>query len=67
MRQAASPVKHHAVPPRVVTINDATEPHHTLVGQWLHDVLNFATTWLPLFFVLKEEVTVCQQDVGHNI
>ncbi|HUZ14861.1 MAG TPA: AAA family ATPase [Gaiellaceae bacterium] len=27
-------------------------PHHTLVGQWLHDLLNFANTWLPLFFVL---------------
>jgi cell division protease FtsH len=27
-------------------------PHHTLVGQWFHDVLDFATTWLPIFFVL---------------
>ncbi len=27
-------------------------PHHTLVGQWFHDAVNFASTVLPLFFVL---------------
>jgi cell division protease FtsH len=32
-------------------------PHHTLVGQWLHDFLNFATTWLPVFFILVLGVT----------
>jgi cell division protease FtsH len=35
--------------PRAVTILD---PHHTLVGGWLHSLLDFANTWLPLFFVL---------------
>ncbi len=31
---------------------DAFYPHHSLVGQWLHDVLSFASNWLPLFFLL---------------
>ena len=26
-------------------------PHHTLVGGWFHALLDFAQTWLPLFFV----------------
>src|SRR4051812_27604021 len=32
-------------------------PHHSLVGQWAYDVLNFASTWLPLLFALVLIVT----------
>jgi len=32
-------------------------PHHTLVGQWLHDLANTASTYLPIFFVLVLGVT----------
>src|SRR5690349_1809669 len=35
-----------------VTINDQTVAHHTMVGQWLADFRDFATAWLPVFFVL---------------
>ena len=27
-------------------------PHHTLVGQWLADLRDFASSWLPLFFIV---------------
>jgi cell division protease FtsH len=51
VRLATSP--HHAADhTRIVKILAPVGPHHTLVGQWLHDFLNFATTWLPVFFVL---------------
>jgi cell division protease FtsH len=51
MRLAAAASPHHAQKahlPKIVLLT----PHHTLVGQWLHDVLNIATTWLPLAFLL---------------
>src|SRR5579871_2010984 len=32
-------------------LKSIAEPHHTLVGQWLHDALSFVETWYPLFFV----------------
>jgi cell division protease FtsH len=55
MRLAAALSPHHAhkaghVP--TVHVKLPPLPHHTLVGQWLHDFLNFATTWLPVFFVI---------------
>ncbi len=38
--------------------NDAlVGPHHSLVGQWLVDIHDFASTWLPVFFVLILSVT----------
>jgi len=51
VRLATSP-HHVANHTRVVKILAPPAPHHTLVGQWLHDFLNFATTWLPVFFIL---------------
>jgi cell division protease FtsH len=32
-------------------------PHHTLVGQWLHDIAGYASTYLPVFFILILTVT----------
>ena len=55
VRLAASP-HHVANNTRVVHVVVAG-PHHTLVGQWLHDFLNFATTWLPVFFLLILGIT----------
>jgi cell division protease FtsH len=54
---ALSHAHHHVPDTRTVTIKTAPPPHHTLVGLWLHDVLNFATTWLPVFFVLVLAMT----------
>ena len=36
----------------------ALGPHHSLVGQWLEDVRNFASEWLPVFFILVLGFTV---------
>ena len=35
----------------VITIQDGTIVHHSLVGQWFYDLLSFVTTWFPLFFL----------------
>jgi cell division protease FtsH len=62
MRLASAPPSAHAgdkaaATRRIDAALNSLNPHHTLVGQWLHDLLNFATTWLPLFFVLILAVT----------
>ncbi len=57
MRLASAPssVRAHdktAATKHVQAALNSLNPHHTLVGGWLHDFLNFATTWLPVFFVI---------------
>ena len=51
---SASPlaVDHTTTTTKVVKILVPPGPHHSLVGGWFYDVLGFANTWLPLFFVL---------------
>jgi cell division protease FtsH len=34
------------------------DPHRTLVGQWAHALQNFATAWLPVFFIVALAFTV---------
>ncbi|MDX6481937.1 MAG: cell division protease FtsH [Gaiellaceae bacterium] len=41
----------------VITIQDGTIVHHSLVGQWFHDVVNAVTAGLPIFFVVLLAIT----------
>ena len=50
-------VDHTTTTTKAVKIVVPPAPHHTLVGQWLHDLLDFANTWLPLFFVIVLAIT----------
>ena len=58
MRLLASIPAHHVISrAQLLRENKALRqalisPHHTMVGQWLHDLLGFVETWLPIFFVL---------------
>jgi len=58
MRLLASIPAHHVISrAQLLRENKALRqalisPHHTMVGQWLHDLLSFVETWLPIFFVL---------------
>jgi len=62
---ASTPAHQHLTPEQLRQQIKALEaanraligPHHSLVGQWLHDLLNFATTWLPVFFILVLAIT----------
>ena len=45
-------------PNHTITIQDGTIGHHSLVGQWAHDVQSFATAWLPVFFIVALAFTV---------
>src|SRR2546430_2431876 len=40
-----------------LTIKGFTEPHHSLLGGWLHDLASNASTYLPIFFILILSVT----------
>ncbi len=58
MRLVTGPTSAHAVAQTTTTATTATNssvppvPHEWLISQWMHDFLNFTTTWLPVFFVL---------------
>ncbi len=39
-------------------LNSIAAPHHTLVGQWLHDLLNFVTSWFEVFLLVFFAITV---------
>ncbi len=39
------------------TLKAIAEPHHTAVGQFFHDLAGYASTYLPIFFVLILTIT----------